>query len=313
MSLWFDSSLSAIPLDGYTAVKTKNIRIRPTRLGISLIIACLLLWILAVNYQVNIIYVLVFLLLAMIITGIVAGLSQLKGIVLKIEPEKEYFADKPINLTVRIISSAKYKRWLWFYTGEEDIQKADNWQLWAISEHNLTFQWTLPPQKRGYLPSFFLPCVTTAPFGLLRIETLWCYDEMIMVYPNPIQHVFSSKSVTNDGDPTHIADLNGEDLAFLRPHQNGVSLRQIAWKHYAKNQQLMDKYFNQQQKAVQHKIISYQDYPSHTNKDYLAGLLCYRILTALAQGESFILELPHQKLKLDALQRTKCLDALGKW
>lgn len=312
MLLW-SKTIPPVRADGYTVLRTRDIRIQPTRLGCSVLVVCVLLWIMAINYQVNIAYVLISLLLGSGLCGALAGIQQLKGLVLEIVPEAEYFADRPVLLTVRCPAAGR-KRWVWFYTGAAgEAEEVGNWQLWPISREHQTFQWQLPPQPRGYLSLLSLPCLSTAPFGLVKVEALWQYDGEIVVYPKPIQHFFSAANASGEEQSSREAVLSGDDLAFLLPHQNSSSIRQIAWKHYAKNQQLLDKYFDRNSAVIQPEKISFRDYPAGTAKERLAGLLCYRVLNAHNQGERYILELPERQFTPGPAQREQCLNALGVW
>ena len=75
----------------------------------------------------------------------------------------------------------------------------------------------------------------------------------------------------------------------------------------------MDKYFEQGGKRVEPLLISYRDYPQGTSLEQMASMMCYRVLAADAIGEKYILELPRQRYEATTGQRTKCLNALGRW
>ncbi|WP_100113037.1 DUF58 domain-containing protein [Snodgrassella alvi] len=299
-------------IDGHTALRARNVRINLTRMGWGLAIACILLWIMAVNYQVNVAYALVFWLLGILLFGALAGIRQLTGLVLAIVPQQEYFAGKDCVLTLRACDSCKRTRWLWLQTAQEITGTASDWQLWTITPENTDFVWTLPPQRRGILPTLMLAGASMAPFGLLMIKTHWEFTDEIVIFPEPVEHNIPTARASGDEQSTQIS-LSGQDPAYLLPHQNTTSLRQIAWKHYAKTGDLLDKYFEQGGTQVQPLLISYRDYPQGTSLEKMASMMCYRVLAADASGEKYILELPRQRYEAATAQRTQCLNALGRW
>ncbi|WP_100100855.1 DUF58 domain-containing protein [Snodgrassella alvi] len=311
MLQWFEVP-APTPIDGHTALRAHNVRINLTRMGWGLAIACILLWIMAVNYQVNVAYALVFWLLGILLFGALAGIRQLTGLVLTIVPQQEYFAGKDCVLTLRVCDSCKRTRWLWLQTAQEITGTASDWQLWTITPENTDFVWTLPPQRRGLLPTLILAGASMAPFGLLMIKTHWEFTDEIVIFPEPVEHNIPAARTSDDKQSTQIS-LSGQDPAYLLPHQNTTSPRQIAWKHYAKTGDLLDKYFEQGSAEVQPLLISYHDYPQGTSLEKMASMMCYRVLAADASGEKYILELPRQRFEAATAQRTQCLNALGRW
>ena len=105
--------------------------------------------------------------------------------------------------------------------------------------------------------------------------------------------------------------MNGEDLAYLKPHQNGASLQHVAWKQYAKRGEMLDKVFDQAPPVPVSRTISYRDYPAATQRDRLASLLAHRVLEAERSGSPYLLELPAQSLPPQNGQREKALSALA--
>ncbi|MCO6504481.1 MAG: hypothetical protein J6568_03575 [Snodgrassella sp.] len=301
-----------INIDGHQTLRLRDIRFSLTRLGWGLLIACLLLWIMAVNYQINVAYALVFWLIGILFFGAIAGLRQLTGLVLDIIPEAEYFAQKDVILTLRACDDCKRRRWLWLRTSLEDNHSAKDWQLWTITAESRDFRWQLPPQNRGYLPSLILAGASMAPFGLLMVEAQWKYTNKIIIFPAPLLHDLPIASVDHHDESIQIS-LSGENPAYLLPHQNTTPLKYIAWKHYAKSGNLLDKYFEQSGSAIEPTLISYRNYPPNIPKEKLASMLCYRVLSAEAGGKKYILELPHQRFEVRTAQRTYCLIALGIW
>lgn len=309
---WSDNPPPVTAADGHQTLRMRHVRLQPTRLGWGVTVACLLLWIMAVNYQINVAYVLVFWLFGILLFGWLLSIRQLLGLSVQVMPADTYFAGEPVVLQVQI-PAGNQQRWLWLHWRTSQPETESDWQFLAAKPHTAaTCHWTLPPQPRGLLQLPGFGCMSAAPFGLLIIKSRWHYNGDIVIYPSPIAHELPATASDDSAQPLH-AGRNGENLAYLQPHQNSTSLRQVAWKQYAKTGQLLDKQFDTRQRQVTSRVISYRDYPPNTGKERLAGLLCYRVLQAEQQQQPFVLELPHLCIEPGVGQTARCLTALGLW
>ena len=301
--------------DGSQGLGWRFIRSRPTRLGWGLLLVCLLLWVMAVNYQVNVAYVLVFWLLGVLLAGVLMCWRQLLGLSIQADTESECFAGEAPVVVLRAGMRGRYRRWLWLRLGQHQPERADDWQPWPLAAAADTpLNWVLPPQPRGFLLVPPLRCVSMAPFGVVLAESLWQYNGNAVVYPAPIAHELPTPAHRGDTASRHRRTVaSGDDLAYLQEHDPGVSLQHVAWKQFAKTGQLLDKRFEDGVASIRQDWISYRDYPPHTPKEQLAGLLCHRVLQAEQQHHAYTLELPQQTIAPCSGQRTLCLTALGLW
>ena len=104
--------------DGSQGLGWRFIRSRPTRLGWGLLLVCLLLWVMAVNYQVNVAYVLVFWLLGVLLAGVLMCWRQLLGLSIQADTESECFAGEAPVVVLRAGMRGRYRRWLWLRLGQ---------------------------------------------------------------------------------------------------------------------------------------------------------------------------------------------------
>lgn len=317
MSKW-SRLLPPLPLDGHTAVHWRHIRTSFTWALFRLLGLSGLFFGLSLIYLNNLIYLLALVLFCIGIFMVSQSRKQLYGLVLEVVADQEYFAGEPITLTLRVVSPLKSPKEIGLCLSQDDAEREENdpekWQFWSIDAEHTTFQYTIPPQQRGYLPVLTFHCASSAPFALVRFEVWWRYEGDIVVYPRPVAPSgLVVQSTAADKKLNQRAFLHGEDLAFLLPHQQGTSMHQVAWKQYAKNQQLLDKYFDQHQSILVTETISYQDYPDIRDKEKLASFLCYRLLQAHRQGLPYKLVLPHQRFSSDSASLSQCLHALGEW
>ena len=314
--MWLLSEPQTQVADGHARLRWSNLHLRPTRLGWGMVLACVLLWIMAVNYQLNVAYILLFWLVGVLFFGMMMGARQLLGWCVRIDLPTECFAGQAPQLRLSSVQDTRQTRWLWCRLGAEETgndEREAAWQTWAVGlMGGLAQTWVLPPQPRGWLRVPPLVCAAHAPLGLLVIEASWHYAGEAVVYPAPIEHTLPQRQKTGDAE-SHLVALDGEDVAYLLAHNHAVSPRQIAWKQYAKSGELLDKWFDVGAEVLDAEVISYRDYPAHTGKERLAGLLCFRVLQAEQQHQRYALELPHVTIGQGVGQRERCLTALGLW
>lgn len=291
---------------------------RPTRLGAGLVVLVGLLWLVGVNYQVNLAYVAAFWLAGFLVVAILLNFRQLLAFRIDVEMPKEVFAGG--TATLELISSHNHRcRWLWLCS-EDDFLNPNTapdklWHAWHISANTPSvFQWSIPTLMRGYLRVPSLRTASVAPFGLSMVQCIWHWPSDAVVYPAPIAHETPASRTPNEEEKRKSTPIvGGDDLSYLIDHQEGVSLQHIAWKTYAKTGQLLDKRFEEPPAAINNTVISYLDYPAGTAVERLAGLLCYRVLEAEQRGLLYTLELPQRTIVPQKGQREICLTALALW
>lgn len=309
--------------DGHP-VQRRNIRIRPTRLGAGLAVMVLLLWLVGLNYQVNLAYLAAFWLAGFIITGILLNLRQLLGLRLDAEVPHEIFAGGTARVRLTAAGNTR-RRWLWFasadtlnHAARSDetafsdglYGSADSWRFWPLSDGLTQQEWPVPAPMRGHLRLPALHTAAAAPFGICLAEARWQWQTDAVVYPAPIPHTPPDNGGSGD---TRRAPVQGDgDLAYLQAHQDGASLQHVAWKTYAKTGEMLDKRFETQPAESSRTLISYRDYPA-AGKDQAAGLLCHRVLEAERSNTPYTLELPDRTIAPQKGQREMCLTALGLW
>ncbi|MDO4433653.1 MAG: DUF58 domain-containing protein [Alysiella sp.] len=320
MSLFKEKEIALLTQE--TVLANRHISLRPTRLCISLWIVSLGVWVGAANYQVNVAYLICFWILCF--TGIAALLTrrQLLGLHIHIDYTDEVFAGQTTQAQFRTDGSGKRPRlfWLrseWAYDiDENETDNIDSWQRCEISgSRNGAFRqdWYIPIKRRGYFPRpLLLRLATSAPFGLFHAECRLEWQTDALAYPAPLaHHDFGSQAIPDPEQTPQQAGMHGEDIAYLKNHQDGISLQHIAWKVYAKRGELMDKVFDEPPPMKHSEIISYRDYPAGTPTDKLASLLTHRVLQAEQIGVPYTLELPNTTLTPQNQQREKCLNALA--
>lgn len=296
---------------------SEHIKLRPTRLCLSLLLVSFCVWVGAVNYQVNVAYLVCFWIVCFIGVGVLLTRRQLLGLQLNVLYTEEIFAGQIANATIHFKSSDKRSRLFWWYS-EHDNNLAIQWHRILLSgslndEPQATAIWPIPVWQRGYFPQpLCLRIGTSAPFGLFAAECQIQWQSNAIVYAAPLEHQdFGTQATPNNQQTPQQAGMHGDDIAYLKNHQQGNSLQHVAWKVYAKRGEMMDKVFDEPPPNLQKHTISYTDYPAGTPHDTLASLLTYRVLQAEKAGSIYTLELPKINIAPQNQQREKSLSALA--
>ena len=118
------------------------IRYRPTRLGAGMAVVVVLLWLVGVNYQVNLAYAAAFWLLGFLIVGVLLTLRQLLSLQIDVEMPKEVFAGQEAELHLRAVNNRR-QRQLWLCS-EDDFLNGDRpsenlWQAWTRQGRKSSF------------------------------------------------------------------------------------------------------------------------------------------------------------------------------
>ena len=168
----------------------------------------------------------------------------------------------------------------------------------------------VPTEHRGWVRIRRVRLATRYPFGLFRAWAWIHMDLRCLVYPKPADGGRKPPPMQSlDGGDLDQAG-GDDDFVGLRSYHAGDSPRHIAWKAYARGQDLLVKQFAG--RAVSTEWLDW---------DSLAGLgteprlsqLCRWILNAQSGGKRFGLRLPDQTLEPahGAAHHHRCMRALA--
>ncbi|MDK4697914.1 DUF58 domain-containing protein [Kingella negevensis] len=302
----------------------RHVSLRPTKLCLSIFALSVAIWIGAANYQVNVAYAICFWLVGFLAVAALLTQRQLLGLNVQIEYADEVFAGQTAEAKFHIMPSGKRTRLFWLHSeirhhlNETDAVSLqdEEWQRCEVSGSLKTdnaIKWHIPITQRGYFPRpLCLRLATSAPFGLFHAESHLEWHTEAVAYAAPLAHNdFGTAATPNSEETSQRTGVHGEDIAFLKNHQDGMPLQHISWKTFAKRGELLDKVFDEPPPAMHSEIISYQDYPAGIPVDKLASLLTHRVLQADKLGAPYTLELPNLTLTPQNGLREKCLNALA--
>jgi uncharacterized protein (DUF58 family) len=297
-----------LPATDTLTLTQHNVYILPTRAGWMLAATLVILLVTSINYQLNLGYLLTFLLAGCVAAGMVVGHSTLRGLTLSVAPPQPVFAGTPASLEVRLANRRRQPR---LAIGVA-LRASRQW-AWADvpaggeSELQIRF---LPP-GRGLHAIPVLVAETRFPLGSFRVWALWRPAARVLVYPTPE----TPAPPLPAGQPSAGSGAASESRALdefdgVRGYQPGDSMRRIVWKKYARSGELVTR--DTQLMQRQALWLDFARAGALDPEARLARLAAW-VLAADRQGLDYGLRLPGLEIAPDtgAAQRLRCLEALA--
>jgi uncharacterized protein (DUF58 family) len=285
----------------------RRIYILPTGQGVLFAATVGLLLIGSINYNLSLGYVLTFLLAALGVVTILHTWRNLAQLVLRPGRVSPVFAGEHAVFAVTLENRAAFDR---VAVGVALAPAAPAWADVAI-QGAASVPIAARAERRGYLELARLRVFTTYPLGLFRAWSNVELDQRCLVYPRPEAGdppLPQGSPLSGDGGPQ---GRGSEDFAGLREYHPGDSMRHVAWKAYARGDQLLTKQFAG--RAGRELWLDWEGLPGHFTVEQKLSRLARWVLAAEAQGESYGLRLPGRGLAPGngARHRDDCLAALA--
>jgi len=180
-----------------------------------------------------------------------------------------------------------------------------------IDAHNAA-QLSLPQRtvKRGWLNVERLSLSTRYPFGLFRAWTVLHLDLRCLVYPKPSERHSTPPPATLDTRTASDQRRGDDEFSSLREFHAGDSPHHIAWKAYARGDELLVKQY-----AGATASAYVLDWNTLAGLDVEARLsqLCRWIVDAHQQGIAYGIKMPglQSPPQLGETHRQRCLKTLA--
>lgn len=270
----------------------KRIFIFPTAAGWAFLSLCLVMLLVAMNYQNNLIYAVAFLLISMGVMTIHYTFLNLSGLRVKVVKGYNCYSGDMADflLLVDSVSKRSYEGVQLGWKGQPEEQvNLDSNQTQNVHLNART-------GIRGRFSPGILKIETRYPFGLLRAWS-WLEPEIeILVYPKPCkgrQPVFTGREGEGDHPGT---DDSGDDFSGLDEYQPGASTKRIAWKQYAQGRGLFTKsYVGNRDRRL---WLNWELWPELSGEQRLS-VICYWAQQFEHQGVEYGLSLPDFVLSPD--------------
>ena len=296
-----------------TTLTQRNVYILPTRPGWMLGVTLLVLLIASINYQLNLGYVLTFLLAGCAVVGMHVCHGTLRGLTLHLAAPEPTFVGTAATVTVHLHSLRKSPR----YGIGLAVLGSQQWSWTDVeSQGSAKVQIAIHPERRGIqeLPS--ITAETHFPLGTFRVWTVWRPAARLLVYPAPEAHPppLPAGEPSAGGAQTAQRHNSGE-FDGVRSYRRGDPLKMVVWKKVAKADQLVSRDTQQAQRFELWLDLQQVGHFAGTAStlDHKLSRLCAWVLAAERLNLRYGLRLPGLELHPDSGEAHKraCLSALA--
>jgi uncharacterized protein (DUF58 family) len=225
-----------------TLLTQRNIYIVPTKAGLAFALTLVLMLVASINYQLNLGFVLTFLLAGAGMVSMHLTHGTLRGLTLHMRPAPAVFAGEPALLEVVITNTARERHALAIHF--QDRVRAGRSFSWCDvpAQGQETVRVSLVPPKRGWHEVPLLVVETVFPFGLFRAWTVWRPAARVLAWPRPEPNAPTLPPPSSQrGEAQQPTREAGQDLDGVRSYRRGDSMRQVVWKKVAKSGQLVSR------------------------------------------------------------------------
>ena len=302
---WFESRL---PLSDTITLTQRNVYILPSRPGLMLAATLTVLLVASINYQLNLGYLLTFLLAGSAAVGMHVCHGTLRGLRMHLLPPEPTFARSTTTLEIHLTNERRTPR----RSIALSVADTGHW-TWsdvpAQGEARVTV--TFQPGERGRHRVPALTAETRYPLGAFRVWTVWRPAASVVVYPVPEPRA----PALPPGEPRaggaqatsiqHTGEFDG-----VRAYRRGDPRKLVLWKKLAKADELISR---DGQQAQRHELWLDYEQAGLPGKEARLSRLCAWVLAADRLGIDYGLRLPGLAYKpaSGAAHRLACLEALA--
>ena len=304
---WMEARL---PRSDSQELTQRNVYILPTRAGWMLLLTLVVLLIAAINYQINLGYLLTFMLAGAAAIGMYSCHNNLRGIHLHLHSPAAVCAGQALPLKIDLSQKSKRPR----YGIGLALLDSQDW-AWAdvpaLGSASVQLAW--PASQRGWHACPTLSAQTHYPLGHFRVWTVWCPASQILVYPqpeNPSPPLPAGTPTAGEQASISSQAASGE-FDGVRPYRRGDALKTIVWKKMAKGDALVSR--DSQQLHSSQLWLDYQQTGGALGKEARLSRLTAWVLVAHQRELRYGLRLPNLEIPPGSgtAQRDRCLQALA--
>ncbi|MDZ7920140.1 DUF58 domain-containing protein [Rhodoferax sp.] len=305
---WFESRL---PFKDSTTLNQRTVYILPTRPGLMLGLTLLVLLVASINYQLNLGYVLTFLLTGSAVIGMHVCHGTLRGLTMHLIAPEAQFVGASVPIGIQLQSDSKRVR----YGIGLAVLGTDHWSWTDVpAQGSAKVQVAFTPTQRGLHPLPALTAETRFPLGTFRVWTVWRPAAKVLVYPAPEAH----PPPLPPGEPRAGGAANSHkqstgEFDGVRAYRRGDPLKLVVWKKVAKADELVSRDAQQSQRFELWLDLAHAGQSVGASREHALSRLCAWVLLAEKQGMRYGLRLGGQDIAPDSgpAHQKNCLQALA--
>lgn len=300
--------------DSFTLTQ-HNVYILPTRPGLVFALTLLVLLVASINYQLNLGYLLTFLLAGAGAAGMYLTHATLRGLTLQLHAPAAVFAGQDAVLEIGLVDRSGRPRYgIGLRVHEEDRRADDGW-AWADvpplgqAVAHVSFR----PRRRGWHEVPMLTAETRFPLGVFRVWTVWRPAARVLAYPAPEANPPPlPPAQPMAGGTAQARSRDGGETDGVRAYRRGDPLKLVVWKKVARSGELVSR---DTASAVRHELWLDYHQAGHGGADARLSRLAAWVLAADRAGLRYGLRLPGEDVAPDQgeAHRRHCLERLALW
>lgn len=230
---WF---LSRRPPSDTLELTQRNVYIVPTPAGWMLAGTLLLLLIASINYQLNLGYLLTFLLAGCVAVGMYVCHATLRGLALRLMAPDARYAGAAAVFRVMLHNRRRSTR----YGIGLAVRHSGQWSWSDVpAEGSATVEVAFKPERRGLHPVPTLTAETRFPLGTFRVWTVWRPASQVLVYPAPEPNpppLPPGEPLAGQAAASMLRANVGGEYDGVRAYRRGDPLKLVVWKRAARAQ-----------------------------------------------------------------------------
>jgi uncharacterized protein (DUF58 family) len=295
----------------------RNVYILPTRPGWMLALTLLLLLVASINYQLNLGYLLTFLLAGSAVVGMHVCHGNLRGTTLHLNPPDPVHAGQAAALDIRLSSERRSIRYgIGMGVIGADLAHAPLAWTDVPAQGSATLQVSWPVPGRGVHALPPLTALTLFPLGTFRVWTVWRPASTVLVYPEPEHHPPPLPPGEPQAGSSGSARVQSTgEFDGVRGYRRGDPMKAVVWKKAAQA------FAGGRDELVSRDALSSQrqqlwlDHAQcgHSGLEARLSRLTAWVLMADRLGLDYGLRLPGREIAPDQgpVHRARCLEALA--
>jgi uncharacterized protein (DUF58 family) len=307
---WWQSRL---PLTDTLTLGQRNVYILPTRAGWMLLLTLLVLLVASINYQLNLGYLLTFMLAGAAVVGMHVCHGNLRGLTMHLIAPHAQYAGTTAQFDIQLSHERQAAR----PSIGLSLLEAKHWSWIDVpAQGSAVVQVAFKPVQRGLHRLPDLTAETRFPLGTFRVWTVWRPKAQVLVYPapEPLAPPLPPGEPRAGGGEAARAQNTGE-FDGVRGYRRGDPMKLVVWKKVAQavargSDELVSR---DTQQAQRYEL--WLDYASCGLLDPERKLsrLCSWVLAADKLGSTYGLRLPGNEVKPATGEghKRQCLEALA--
>jgi len=293
----------------------RNIYILPTRAGLMFAATLVTLLVASINYQLNLGYVLTFLLAGSGAVSMQLTHNTLRGLTLHLKPVAPVFAGDAA--VVEVVLSSPWRARHGIGIKLDGAPASTLTWVDVPSGGQASARVSFVPRARGRHDVPTLSAETRFPLGLFRAWTVWRPVGGVLVYPKaerPPAPLPVARPMP--GGTTAARHVQGGEIEGIRAYRRGDPLKLVSWRKSAKSMETGGELVSRDTSASAHQEL-WLDWAACGTlpaEDRLSRLAAW-VLAAERSGVHYGLRLPGMQVPRSqgAGQKRQCLEALALW